>query len=368
MTKLDADSLAALVDRAAIVNLPPGAVDKGSIKDPAQVSFAIQTALKQAGVSGYGAVLGIATPDATVARIRMSTALKDSEWASAFLLEGKGVSPRLQPAETAISIQPIADVAVTSDKRPLIVAGALSKEVETLAKTARTARVAPRAIDLSAAATVRCLARMREHDTDVATIVDIGASKTTVVTRQGVSLRSVRTFDYGGDDITRAILGALPDITYDDAERRKHASRIGTIATPDPVGNLIGYGDDDDAPDTTTAERDEGDKVTAAVTAAADQLIEQIVSAVEQDAGVKEHALAPTQGIALCGGGALLRGLPERVSARVGVTSHVGRPWATLLGNTRGTASVYAATNGDEAAAVTRLATAIGLAMWTWSR
>lgn len=366
ITGLDPESSIALVNKAAIEPLPPGAVVHGQVRDPAQVAFAIRTALKNAGISGYGVVLGVSSPSTALARVAMPAALKPAEWAPALRLEDRTISARLPLNSSALSLHPAADTAPTDTTRTLLVAAALNDDIEMILDVARTAKVAPRALDLSAAATVRCMTRTEPGNTDVATIVEIGASKTTVATRQGVSLRSIRTFDYGGEDITRAIMGALSDVTFEEAEQRKYASRVGaatsTAAAIAELGDLTGYGDEDDTPHTKQS-RDESDVVVEAVTTAADLLIEQIATAVEQDATRGNNYLAPSQGIVLCGGGALLQGLKERVGQRLGVGTIVGRPWATLAPG-KGTAAVLAHADGDEAAVMLNLATAVGLAMW----
>lgn len=363
---LDPKSSIALVDKAAIEPLPAGAVVGGQIKDPAQVAFAIRSVLKQAGIPGYGVIMGISSPNTALARVAMPLAMKPSEWAPALRLEDKPITARMPLEASSLSLFPAADANPTDAVRTLIVGAALEDDVKTLLDTAKLAHIAPRALDLSAAATVRCMTRTEPGNTDVATIVDIGASKTSVATRQGVSLRSVRTIDFGGENITRAIMGALSDITFDEAEQRKYAARVGASAAFQPIDFGPGYGDDDDAP-MKPAARDEHDVVTDAVSSSADQLIEQIASAVEQDAERGNNYIAPTQGIVLCGGGALLQGLKERVAARLGVGTIVGRPWATLTPG-KGTAAVLALADGDEASVMLDLATAVGLAMWRYSK
>lgn len=356
---VDKDSLAR-VTKAAIVPLTPGAVVAGRIRDTAAVGYAIERALKKAKVNGYGIIVGVSSPESAIAPAVLPLAVKPNEWAETLRLQGKAVSPRVDLSDSALSLYSVGENPDTMS-RTLLAAATSQEEVDAVAAAVRAAKATPRAIDLAGAATMRALARALPGNEDVVTVVDIGASKVTIVTRQGLYLRSVRTIETGGEDITRAIMGATED-TYDFAEHRKRSMRLGqggqTVKAAAAPRTAPAYG--------TVAEtrlsdvKNIADPAEEALRVAAFHMVEEIAAVIDSD--THEFPNAPTQGLVLTGGGSLLQGLKEAIADRVGVATLLGRPWSSLTSG-KGTSGVLATM--DEPTAMIALATAVGLAMWS---
>jgi Tfp pilus assembly PilM family ATPase len=91
-----------------------------------------------------------------------------------------------------------------------------------------------------------------------------------------------------------------------------------------------------------------------------DALIEQVAQALDNHAVT--HGAYP-QGVVLCGGGALLRGLKERMGQRLGIDVHLGAPWARVT-RSRRTETLFAADGTESPQLLLELATAVGLATW----
>lgn len=355
VTGMNADGYAQ-VSRIGITPLKAGAVVAGRIKDHQVVAWALTRALKEAGVAGYGVVLGLATPDAAIARLVMPGSVRRAEWRQVLRLQERSISPKTPLSDSAVSINHVrADPAGDGmTNNTLLVGAALRSEIDSLLAVCKLARVTPRAIDLAGAASMRALTRTVPGNEDVATLVDVGHSKLTVATRQGLHLRNIRTSEGGGDKITRAILG-VTDGDYAAAERQKMSLRVGSAASA-PVTALGGYGVIDDL---LPAENLGHSAVDEALTTAAEQLVDDIAAALESDAA--QHT-AITQGISLCGGTALLRGLKERLNQRVGVPVQIGRPWAVVERNKRNEAMFVDGV--EDPVTMLSLTTAIGLALW----
>lgn len=352
---LDSDSLAK-VSKAAIVPLTPGAVVNGRIKDSNMVGFTLGKALKAAGVNGYGIVVGSSTPEAAIVPVKLPLAIKPSDWVSAVTLQGNQISPRVPLSDSAISLFQVGqddDI----DARFLLAAATSRNEAAALASAVRLAKAAPRAIDLAGAATMRALSRAFPGTSDVVTVVDIGATKTTVVTRQGPFMRSVRTLEIGGEDITRALMGAA-DESFDISERRKRSLELKPASiTEISDTDVAGYGSVEKSrvAQVTTVQQ----RVEESLRFSCDQLIEQVAGVIESE--TVKYPNAPTQGIVLAGGGSLLRGLKEAFHQRTGVDVLLGRPWATF---TSSPGSKQVLEQMDEPSAMVELSTAIGLALW----
>lgn len=349
----------AMITKAAFEQMPAGAIVAGRIEDPAAVAWALSRVLKGAGISPYGIVLGLSSPETAIARVSMPSALRPDEWAGALRTLDKPVSPKIPIAKSSLSLYGLEHDG--DETRILLAAAAHEDQVRALMQVCREAKVTPRAVDLSGAATFRCITRTVAGNEDVATLVDIGATKVTVATRAGVHLRSMRTLETGGDAITRAMKGA-GDIGWDEAEEFKLTTRLPGASAASPadekaaaVANMYGA-----IAETSVNAAAAGNPVLEAMSNSADALIDQIAAAIEADAA--HHPNAPTQGILLAGGGALMRGLKERLIQRVGSTAVLGRAWATVVPSRR-TESLLV-DGVEDAVMLASLATAVGLALW----
>lgn len=360
---LDADSVAQIT-KCAIVPLAPGAVVAGKIQDIPAVAWAVAAAVKEAKVSRYGAVMGISSSDTYVAPVVLPAALKANEWTLALRTTGRELSPKVPMANAALSLYPLPFSDFDNpNQRTLLAAAALEDEVAKVVAVAKRAKVTLRAVDLSAAATTRALTRSVPGSEDVATVVDIGSSKVTVATRQGLSLRSVRTFEGGGERVTRSVMGALGG-SYDAAEDAKLAMRLGpSVAGPATVEDYgipapqALYGA---LPQATSTLAPGGTPAQDALTTAADKLIDEIAAAIESDTAT--HPNRPTQGMLLVGGTALLRGLKARIVQRVGAPASIARPWARVVPSKNTESALVDGV--EDPVILLSLATAVGLAIW----
>lgn len=353
----------AQITKGAVATMPAGAMAGGRIKDAVAVAFAVRKAVKEAKVSPYGVIVGVSSPDAALATFAMPGAVSSGEWVEVLRLEEKRISPKIDMADSALSVNRIGSV--TDGEGNLtnnILAAALqASEVDAVMEVCRLARITPRAIDHAGAAAFRGLLRIAPDDGSVNTLVDIGASKITVATRQGLHLRSVRTIEAGGDNITRNLMGATGN-AFDSCEDSKRAMRIGMPATGKARSSLAAalenrFGVTEES---TVIEEDRSDVAQESLTTSADNLIEEIAAAVEQDEA--QHPGAPTQAIVLCGAGSLLQGLPERLQARLGRAAFIGRPWVKVIPGPRTAALTKSGL--DDQYLVLSMVTAAGLALW----
>lgn len=352
---IDRDGFA-VISRVSVQKLPEGAVRAGKLRQVQPVAVALQRAFKEAKIPTTAVVLGIAAPEAAVTRQRLPGAVKPDERTAAIRNRGTEISPLVPLPDATLAINHVRTETSGEGQSwdQLVVAAALTSDIEALMGLSKLARIVPRAVDLSGAALLRSLVRVPANAHDVATIVDVGATSTTVVTREGPHARSLRTVPTGGDDVTRALQEVRGD-TFDEADRRKQHMRFAD-ATPQIVDVTDTYGDDAD--DRLLEERTET-KVEEAFNRAGDQLIAAIAASVEHDASVYGTF---TQAVSLTGSSALLGGLKERLQQRLGVPVQIGRPWATVAPHKRNEA--YRRGDKDDPVILLKLATAVGLALW----
>jgi type IV pilus assembly protein PilM len=349
----------AVVSRVGYAPMRENAIVGGRIRNAVAVSQALIRALKQAGVAPYGFVAGYAAPEAAVGRMMLPSALKGEERIKALRTMDRQVSASLRLEDSTIALNEIRRFS-TGDgvsMTAVVVAAAAREEVEQLRQVFKLAKCSPRALDLAGAANMRALVRTVPDGTEVHTVVDIGSTKTSIATRQGPHLRSLRQVAVGGSSFTRAIMGVTGD-TKQEAEARQKIISLVERPVSGPVEVGSGYGS------TGALQEAESSRQTVldeSVSRVADDLVEQIASSIENDAS--NYGNSFTQGVVLSGATAQIPGLRERLSQRLGVPVQLGRPWATLERNRSNL--LYLRDGQEDPKMMMELTTAIGLALWS---
>lgn len=342
----------AVIERFAVIPLRGDAVAGGKIRNQAMVAQAVKKALKSVGAGSGSVVVGLSAPEQGVSRIALPAAVKPTERVAALRTMQVQVAATVPTAEAGLSTNFVREENTADGRRvaALVVAAAVGSEIDSIMRVCSLAGVEPRAVDLSGVGTLRALIRDLPNSRDAATIVDIGATTTTIISREGLHVRGVRSFTGGGVDLTRAIAGAARE-SLEDAEKRKYSMKL-SVRTQQTSAGYGSLGDDDE---TSRATGETG--IERALSTAADLLVDQIAQTVESD-----QASASTRYIALCGGTALTRGLKERLQRRLALEVRIGHPWARLE---RSKHNIEYFHNGrEDPRLMLLLSTATGLALW----
>ena len=340
----------AIVSKVGTSPLNDGAVVGGRIKKPEEVAIAMVNALRMGKISRYGAVIGFGSPDAAIAKMLLPASVRPPERISTIQALGRPLSPTFSLEDSVISTSLI-EVAPSPEGLPMAtidIAAVFSEELTLIKKVCKLAKVTPKAIDLTGAALLRSLTRANPMFGEVGTVVDVGATKVTVATRQGLFLRSLRTTIGGGADLTRAIMSVTGE-SWEESERRKFTMKLNNS-----LKNNF---------DSAYLEQDYVDQratmVDDALSEAVDIIVDSIAQSVEADAANNANY---TQGVLLSGGSVLLRGFKDRLQSRVGVPVAIGRPWADIEPNKRN--SVYFKEGKIDPRVLLKVAPAVGLALW----
>lgn len=348
---VDADGFA-LISKVGLAPLPAGAVIGGRIRSARDVSVGLVRALKSAGVSRQGFVLGLASPEVALTTMVFPSTVRASEREGAIRAMGRPLGATFGLENSSIATY-LAGSTNTQDGVTMStvgVAAAMKEDVDLLQAVCDLARCSPLAIDLSGAALLRSLTRVNPSAGEVGTIVDVGASKVMVATRQGMYLRSLRTTVGAGDEVTRAIASANRS-AFEDAEQAKYSMRL----TSASAELSQGYGFEDDP----LAQVSRRSPAEIAFSASVDMLVDAIAQSVEADAS---NFNSMSQGVNICGGTALLRGFKDRLQQRLGIPVAIARPWAEIE-RSRRNAEFFIDGRPDPRLLLT-LSTAVGLALW----
>jgi type IV pilus assembly protein PilM len=344
----------AQIAKHAFVRLGLGRVQSGRILQPQAVAAAVAEAVKAVGPARE-IIIGLGTADAAVRRVSLPSAVRPDERLAAIRSNGEDLSASVRLRDAVIDINHIRDETAGDGTTSslLLLAGVSRESVDTLLRVCRFANITPRAFDLSGAATARALTRDIPESRKAAVIVDVGATTTTVIVREGLTLRSLRVLSQGGFDITSQ-LAAASKRPLQEAESMKWNMRLPTSTAAAPTARVYaGLDDDDDEYQARVAQQNTAEQALAN---AVDGLVETIAAAVESDT---DGLTAPT--VLLTGSGSLLNGFRERLRRRLGAQVLIASPWATLPAPRRGDEPLNPALSEQT---LTPLVTAIGLALW----
>lgn len=348
----------AVVSRFAIIPLRNDAVLQGVIRNQGAVATAVSAACSAVG-SRKNVVLGAIAPESAVGRVILPASVQAREQLAAIKIQGIQVAPAIMPHDAGLALSEIAS-STSADGRSttsLNVAATTLAEVETMLAIAAKAKVKLRALDLLSAGTLRALVRDHELSKEITSIVDIGATTTRVITREGLHIRTVRTFPIGGHDLTKAVAAASKE-SFQDAERRKVMMRLPAQVASEAAsrGAYAGLEDEDDA---YVERMNQQNVIDRALASSAELLIEQIAQAIELDAA---NATGASRHITICGGSAKMRGLKDRLNRRLGVEVRLGHPWANLAKSKEHEQFFHAGL--EDPSVMLELVNAIGLALW----
>lgn len=368
----------AIITRIGLAPINPGAIVAGRIKSPEQVALSLKLALKDAGVSKRGFIIGVASPDVAIDILPLPASIKPEDRQAVIRnTPGYEISPNVPLNEAVIATQTIATEVVDGNQEvTLNVAAVLQSEIEAIKSVCQMAGAQPRAIDLSGAATVRALTRVQPDVDEVVTIVDIGASKITVATRTNEHMSSLRSAAGGGIDITRSLKESLDLKDDEEAEKLKLSLDLdAVIADPDEEDYSQRYSFEEKV---VSEEERRAALAIRTLSSTVDSLVETIALSVETEANNTQNF---AQGVLICGGTARLRGLKKRLQNRLGIRVMITEPMLRIEHSPRNEAYFVAAdrTNDlnhlnmkknsaaekrEDPALAMDLTVAIGLALW----
>jgi Tfp pilus assembly PilM family ATPase len=212
----------------------------------------------------------------------------------------------------------------------VVFAAADSTSAEVLSKVCQIAKLTPRAMDLSAAATMRAYTRVAEDDQSAALIVDIGHTATVVTARYGPSLVYIDTIpNFGGNFLTRTVQQSM-GVDFYEAEKRKTALQLVDVSAAWGQTYEDRYG----TGEVPLAQRESAEELTNRdLSDAADQMIEHISNSVNTALGYLPNNTA--QSLFLVGGTSQMTGLPDRIEAMLGIRVQRAMPWAEIEASKR---------------------------------
>jgi type IV pilus assembly protein PilM len=276
------------------VELPPDAVREGEILDPSTVAHAMQELLASAKIRGKKVFLGVANQRVVVRQLDLPW-MEPKELQASLRYQVQEFLPI--PVEEAELDVHVVDEFTTDEgerfQRLLLVAGHRDMVANHI-EAATRADLKPIGVDLNPFAVLRSMGRTSQMETGNEVVIDVGAGVTDIMVHDAGTPTFVRILVLGGEDITGALAAGL-GISHQEAENSKRQLGIG--------GDL-----------TDVAARIVNDRAEA--------FVDEIRSSL--DYYQAQPGAARLSNVVLTGGGSLLGGLADRLSAALRLPVEVG--------------------------------------------
>ncbi|HEX2027494.1 MAG TPA: type IV pilus assembly protein PilM [Nitriliruptorales bacterium] len=308
------------------VALPENAVREGEVVDVDTVAAAISQLFADAGIRDRRVHIGVSNQRVVVRQVDLPY-MDEEELRGALRFQVQEYIP-IPVEEAELDFQTMDEFTGDGGARMLrvMLVAAHREMVATHVGAATRARLRPVSVDLNAFAVLRALVPDPESVAGGEMLVDVGAGVTNILVHERGVPRFVRILVLGGGHITEALVGGLA-VPYHEAEATKAQRGLDT-------------GDDETA---------------RIIDARADQFVDEVRGSL--DYYLAQTGTAQVARVLLTGGGAKLRGLPERLSDTLRMPVEVGHAFQGVP--PRG--SVYGREELAEVEPV--LTTAIGLAL-----
>ncbi len=217
----------------AAVPTPAGAIEGGVIRNPEQVTGAIQTVWQTLGVKDPHVIATVPGQHVFVRQISLP-AMKKKELDSAVRFQAEGQIP-IPPTDLILDYAVVGENKEGKQTEVLVVATRKSI-VQQLIYLFNQAKLQPKVFDLEALALARILFKKNRKSAagSLDLIASVGAAHTHICMFEGDVPRFTRTISFGGQRFTRALVMER-SIDPEEAEERKLAGEL-----PDEANSLMG--------------------------------------------------------------------------------------------------------------------------------
>ena len=208
--------------RAAQVDLPPGAVENGEIKDPEAVAQALHELWRRGGFRNKQVYMAVGNQRVVVREIVVPW-LPEKELKDSLPYQVQEFIPI--PVEDAVLDFDVLEEFEHEGAKMLrvLLVAAQRPMVQQVVEVAHQAKLEPVGVDLTAFALVHSVGTRDTALFEAAgeeAVIDVGAEITSIVVHEAGVPRFVRMLPTGGNDITNAIARAF-GVTFQEAEELK---------------------------------------------------------------------------------------------------------------------------------------------------
>ncbi len=209
------------LEKLGTVNLPPGAIVEGRIKEPEIVAKKIKGLVKQLKVGTSSVATSIAGYSVMIEKIVVSK-MSDEELADSIQYEAEQYIP-FDVADVNIDFEIIGDHERNPNQMYVMLVAAKKEVVNEYIDVLEMADLVPRIVDVDVFALEKVFGEGYVQEEKSVALVDVGANKLNVnIVKENVSAFT-RDVAIGGQEITQEIAAKL-NCSFEEAEEMKIAS------------------------------------------------------------------------------------------------------------------------------------------------
>ena len=219
--------------RFGITEVPPGAIEDGTINDPEAVAESIRQLLKAYNIKERNAAISIGGYSVIVKKIAVQT-MDEQQLQDTIHFEAEQYIP-FDISDVNLDFQILGENESNPSQMNVFLVAAKKEMVNDYVNLANLAGLNPCIVDVEAFALQNTFEVNYDASNENVALIDIGASKTSLNILKGTSSVFMRDVSLGCSQINQKIV-SLIDCSYDEAEQLKYGQDTDRISAEDLTG------------------------------------------------------------------------------------------------------------------------------------
>ena len=216
-----------------MVDVPPGAIEEGSIKDPETVAPIIRELFKQAGIKEQNVAISIGGFSIIVKNITVQTMTED-ELQDTIQYEAEQYIP-FDISDVNLDFQILGESESNPGQMNVFLVAAKKEMVNDYINLVNLAGLNPCIVDVEAFALQNTFEANYDMQNENTALIDIGASKTSLNILKGNSSLFMRDVSLGCGQINQKIM-SLIECSFEEAEQLKYGDKPDRLTQEDLKG------------------------------------------------------------------------------------------------------------------------------------
>ncbi|MFC1885485.1 type IV pilus assembly protein PilM [Thermodesulfobacteriota bacterium] len=215
------------LNRFGIIDIPPGSIEEGAIKDPETISGSIRELFKSNGITDQNVAISIGGYSVIVKKISVQN-MSEDQLQDTIQFEAEQYIP-FDISDVNLDFQILGEAEGNPNQMGVILVAAKKDIIDEYVSLVQMAGLNPCIIDVDAFALQNIFELSYAPEDENVALVDIGASKTSLNILKGISSLFMRDVSLGCGQINQKIM-SLIDCSFEEAENLKSGSGTGKLS------------------------------------------------------------------------------------------------------------------------------------------
>jgi type IV pilus assembly protein PilM len=219
-----------VLNRFGTVDITPGAIEEGSIKDPEVVADSIRRLFKSSGISEQNVAVSIGGYSVIVKKIAVQT-MTEEQLQDTIQFEAEQYIP-FDIGDVNLDFQILGESEGNPNQMSVVLVAAKKEIIDDYVNLVQLSGLNPCIIDVDAFALQNIFEMTYAPHSENVALVDIGASKTSLNILKGTSSLFMRDVSLGCGQINQKII-SLVDCSFEEAEDLKYGAQTDRVSEAD---------------------------------------------------------------------------------------------------------------------------------------